>query len=77
MFAILRFLWHATKGSRLMPWRSPYLRWRMETFTGVKASEIDFKKFVELTWDDRREFMSYLQWVAEQDHEARVAARRH
>jgi len=49
----------------------------METFTGVKASEIDFKKFVELTWDDRREFMSYLQWVAEQDHEARVAARRH
>ena len=28
------FLWRATRGHRLQPWRSPYLRWRVETYTG-------------------------------------------
>ena len=39
---MLRFLWRATRGYRLSPWRSPYLRWRMETYWGVPATEIQF-----------------------------------
>jgi hypothetical protein len=31
---MLRFLWQVAAGYRLTPWRSPYLRWRMETFLG-------------------------------------------
>ncbi|MFB3814576.1 MAG: hypothetical protein ACE14L_10735 [Terriglobales bacterium] len=27
MRLIFRFLWNATRGHRLAPWRSPYLRW--------------------------------------------------
>src|SRR3954463_8472559 len=36
----LRFLWNATRGHRLAPWRSPYLLWRIETYTGVKMKQI-------------------------------------
>src|SRR5271165_4079522 len=39
---ILRFLWNATRGHRLAPWRSPYLRWRIETYTGIKMQSIGF-----------------------------------
>ena len=38
----LRFLWNATKGHRLAPWRSPYLLWRIETYCGVKMTQIGF-----------------------------------
>ncbi len=34
---MLRFLWRATRGYRLRPWRSPYLRWRIETYWGTPA----------------------------------------
>jgi len=37
---ILRFLWNATKGHHLAPWRSLYLLWRIETYTGVKMTQI-------------------------------------
>ena len=46
----LRFLWNATRGHRLAPWRSPYLLWRIETYTGVKMKEIGFLEF----WEDVR-----------------------
>ena len=72
MFAIVRFFWLATKGARLTPWRSPYVRWRLETFTGVKANEIGFMKFVSLSWRERHEFVKYLRWVAEQSKETQL-----
>ena len=42
---ILRFLWNATRGHRLAPWRSPYLLWRIETYCGVKMQRIGFLEF--------------------------------
>jgi len=30
------------RGHRIAPWRSPYLLWRMETYTGVKMTQIGF-----------------------------------
>jgi hypothetical protein len=42
MRELLRFLWNSTRGHRLAPWRSPYLRWRMETYSGLKMDKIGF-----------------------------------
>ena len=60
---MLRFLWRATRGYRLRPWRSPYLRWRMETFWGVAADEITYALFWKLIWRNRRDVLRYLRWV--------------
>ena len=41
MGSAMRFLWNATRGHRLRPWRSDYLRWRIETYSGREAKTID------------------------------------
>jgi hypothetical protein len=63
----LRFLWNATKGHRLAPWRSPYLLWRIETYTGVKMTQIGFLEFWEFMWRERRELWRFLRWTGEMD----------
>jgi hypothetical protein len=60
---MLVVLWRLTKGYRLSPWRSPYLRWRLETYTGVHAEKIDFATFFALSWRYRKEFVRYLLWA--------------
>jgi hypothetical protein len=47
MHELLKFFWNSTRGHRLAPWRSPYLRWRMETYSGLKMDKIGFVEF----WD--------------------------
>jgi hypothetical protein len=42
MRELLRFFWNSTRGHRFAPWRSPYLRWRMETYSGLKMDKIGF-----------------------------------
>ncbi len=61
---MIAFLWHATRGYRLTPWRSPYLRWRLETYWGVPAGEIGFREFFSLLWRQRAEILRYLRWTA-------------
>ena len=63
----LRFLWNATKGHRLAPWRSPYLLWRIETYTGVKMTQIGFLEFWEFVWRERRELWRFLKWTGEME----------
>ena len=60
---MLRFLWRATRGYRITPWRSPYLRWRMETYWGKPASEIQFKDFWRFVRTHRRELERFLRWA--------------
>jgi hypothetical protein len=60
---MLRFLWRATRGYRLRPWRSPYLRWRMETYWGVPADQIGFGDFWRFAWEHRDDLARYLDWV--------------
>ena len=43
-------LWRLTRGYRLRPWRSPYLRWRMETYWGMPADRIGFAEFWKFAW---------------------------
>jgi hypothetical protein len=63
----LRFLWNATKGHRLAPWRSPYLLWRIETYTGVKMKQIGFLEFWEFVWRERHELWRFLKWTGDME----------
>ncbi|MGA3098407.1 MAG: hypothetical protein ABSF25_18290 [Bryobacteraceae bacterium] len=56
-------LWRLTRGYRLRPWNSPYLRWRMETYWGQCADEISFLDFWRFAWNQRRELLRYLRWA--------------
>jgi hypothetical protein len=60
---MLPFLWKATRGYRLSPWRSPYLRWRIETYLGLHADRIGFGEFWRFTWTHRRELFRFLRWA--------------
>ncbi len=71
MWYLIRFLWNATRGHHLTPWRSPYLRWRIETYTGVKMTDIGFLEFCEFTWKERADLVRFLQWTAEMERYAR------
>src|ERR1700693_3373085 len=66
----LRFLWHATKGHRLAPWRSPYLLWRIETYCGVKMTQIGFLEFWEFMWRERKSLWRFLKWTGEMERYA-------
>jgi hypothetical protein len=61
----IRFLWGATKGYRLRPWQSPYLRWRLETYSGKKAETVTLKDFWSLAWGERGQAVRFLRWVGE------------
>jgi hypothetical protein len=61
----LWFFWTATKGHRLRPWRSPYLRWRVETFSGIPAGEVTYKTFWNFLWNERQDIRRFLEWGAE------------
>jgi hypothetical protein len=65
MFNTFRYYWIAARGYRLRPWKSPYLRWRFETFLGQNAAEMDAWKFFRLTWRYRRQMGSFVDWAAE------------
>jgi len=66
----LRFLWNATKGHRLAPWKSPYLLWRIETYCGVKMTQIGFLEFWEFLWRERVSVWHFLKWTGEMDRYA-------
>jgi hypothetical protein len=66
----LRFLWNATKGHRLAPWRSPYLLWRIETYCGLKMTQIGFLEFWEFLWRERTSLWRFLKWTAEMERYA-------
>jgi hypothetical protein len=63
---MLRLLWALARGYRLRPWRSPYLRWRMETYFGLHADRITFKQFWTFLWKHRGDTIRYLRWAGRQ-----------
>lgn len=60
-----RFLWAAGRGYRLRPWRSPYLLWRIETYSGMPADSIGTRAFFRFLWRERRSLANYLRWTGE------------
>jgi hypothetical protein len=71
LLAPLRFLWNATRGHRLAPWRSPYLRWRVETYSGRKAEGLTAGSVMSFFWNSRGELWRFLLWTGEVEKEAR------
>lgn len=61
---MIRFLWLATKGYRLTPWKSPYLRWRVETYCGKKAESLNFKDFWSFVASRKASLWRYLRWTS-------------
>jgi hypothetical protein len=66
MLSALRYYWIIAKGYRLRPWASPYIQWRLETYFGKEAAELDRTKFLNLMWRERSRMWRFLEWVAEQ-----------
>jgi len=64
---VFRIIWRLSKGYRLRPWRSPYLRWRIETYWGVHADRISAPDFFRFTWRERRELIRFLHWADRMD----------
>jgi hypothetical protein len=64
-FTAIRYYWVTAKGYRLRPWASPYIRWRMETFYGAEAAELDAAKFFRILWRDRARMRQFIAWVGE------------
>ena len=56
--------WRLTRGYRLTPWRSPYLKWRMETYWGFHAEGIGSRDFRRFAWQRRADLWRYLRWAA-------------
>jgi len=65
MFKTLRYYWNVARGYRFKPWKSPYLRWRFETFLGPEANNMDARKFLRLSWKYRSNMMNFVDWAAE------------
>ena len=76
MGAGLVFLWDATRGHRLRPWRSEYLKWRLETFTGRHAEQVGARDLLHFLIAERRQVLRYLSWLSEMRAYARAAERR-
>ncbi|MFZ0820681.1 MAG: hypothetical protein WAM91_11480 [Candidatus Acidiferrales bacterium] len=79
MMSALRFYWIASKGYRLRPWRSPYIRWRMETFFGPEAAPDDARTFFRLAWRKRKRLRSFFKWSEERRremHRKRIGSQR-
>lgn len=59
---MLGYLWRAGRGYRLRPWRSPYLRWRIETYWGIEADSIGPRDFWRFVWTRRKDLARFLRW---------------
>ncbi|HUI52671.1 MAG TPA: hypothetical protein VLX60_12860 [Terriglobales bacterium] len=73
MWKTLELYWIAARGYRLRPWKSPYLKWRFETFLGKEAANLDAGKFFRLSWKYRGQLQRFADWSAER----RRVQRRH
>ncbi len=65
MLAAWKYMWRMSRGYRLQPWSSPYLRWRLETYFGVHAEELTRQEFCRLMWQERKRIKEFLRWAEE------------
>lgn len=65
--AAIRFLWYATRGNRMRPWRSEFLRWRIETYSGHPAASVDAAAFFRFLWKEKLSILRFLVWVDDFD----------
>lgn len=71
MLASLRFLWNATRGHRVAPWKSEYLKWRIETYSGKKAESLGAREVFRFVWESRGELLEFLAWTGQLERDLR------
>lgn len=76
MFASARFIWNATSGHRLRPWRSEYLKWRIETYSGMKAEELTARDIMGFVWREKGNLLRFLRWTDRMDAWKKAGASR-
>jgi hypothetical protein len=76
MFAALRFVWNATSGNRLRPWRSAYLKWRIETYSGMKAEGLRMRDIFGFVWQEKWNLLRFLQWTSKMESLKKISAGR-
>jgi hypothetical protein len=67
MLEAIKFLWTATRGHHFRPWRSPYLKWRLETYSGLHAEEIRPRDFLRFLLTERTQLFRFLHWLSEME----------
>jgi hypothetical protein len=67
LLASLRFLWNATSGHRLRPWRSEYLKWRIETYSGLHADQLRARDVLAFVWREKGNLLGFLRWTDKMD----------
>ncbi|MBW4043630.1 MAG: hypothetical protein HIU87_01385 [Acidobacteria bacterium] len=70
MFSAMRFVWNATRGARLRPWRSEYIKWRIETYSGMKAESLTRKDVLGFLWREKANLLRFLRWTGEMESAA-------
>lgn len=74
IIAPIRFMWNATRGHRFAPWRSEFFRWRVETYSGMKAEELTTRDIMSFVWSSRWELLAFLAWIGRMDREVHKRA---
>jgi len=64
MIGELATAFRLAKGYRLHPWDSPYLKWRIETWSGIPAESVTKDVFVKFAWQHRADLWRYLGWAS-------------
>ena len=70
MISAIRFLWSATSGHRLFPWRSEYLKWRIETYSGLMAENITLVDMLRFAWREKWNLLHFLRWAGNLEKQA-------
>lgn len=65
LFAPIRFICNAMRGHWLHPWQSPYLRWRIETYSGTPAESVDARAFWKFVASEKGRLLQFLRWTSE------------
>jgi len=60
---MLAAMWRLSAGYRLAPWRSPYLKWRIETYSGLHAETLSSRDVLSFFWKERRQLLHFLHWA--------------
>jgi hypothetical protein len=47
----------------LAPWRSEFLRWRIETYSGRPAETLTAGDVLSFLWAERWELLNFLVWT--------------
>jgi len=71
---MIRFLWNASRGYRLRPWASPYLRWRLETYSGLHAEQVTAGSFFAFGRQNWVELWRFLRWAGRMEARTRQRA---